>query len=96
MKKTRLNQLEYLKKYLVWFGFGFISLKLKNRTEKIKKSNKKKPNQTETKPIRKSENAPKNNIVFGFSYKITKPNLTIPKSNRTEPKSGWVLIFNIK
>jgi hypothetical protein len=26
-KKNRLNQLEYFKKYLVRFGFGFISLK---------------------------------------------------------------------
>ena len=30
MKKNWLNQLEYLKKYSVWFGFGFINLKLKN------------------------------------------------------------------
>ena len=49
MKKKRL---EYLKKYLVLFGFGFISLKTKNRIEQ-KKIKTKILYQTETKLIRK-------------------------------------------
>jgi hypothetical protein len=30
MKKNQLNRLEYFKKYLVQFDFGFISMKPKN------------------------------------------------------------------
>ena len=65
------------KKYLVRFSFGFMSLKPKNQTEK---------NRTKlTKPIRNSKKKnPKNNIVFGFKYKIIEPNRTVPKPNRTK------------
>jgi hypothetical protein len=65
MKK---NQLEYLKKY--WFGSVSQAWNQKNQTVpkwKKKKTNRKKPNQTETKPIKKvKKKNPKNNIDFSF------------------------------
>jgi hypothetical protein len=65
MKKNRINQLEYFKKYSVRFGFDFISLKPKNlnRTGLVKKykiTELKKINWTETKPIIKPIRKKKN------------------------------------
>ena len=52
---------------MVLFGFGFVSLKLKNRTEKINQTEKIKPNKKNlTKPIRKVQKHPKKQYGFWF------------------------------
>jgi hypothetical protein len=57
------NRIKYFKKYSVWFGFDFISLKLKNQTKP--KNKKTEPNRN--KPIKKvKKKQKKNNIVFCF------------------------------
>jgi len=60
-------------------------LKPKNQTEINKKTKPKKPSQAETKPIGNYKKKPKNNIVFGFKYKIIE----------SKPV-GWILIFVLK
>ena len=68
-KKNRLNRYKFWKNRLVRFGFGFISKKLKNRTEtKPKKTgkNRAKPE----KPSQNRENRAKPVWTgFGFFYK---------------------------
>jgi hypothetical protein len=59
VKKNRLNQLEFLKKQPVRFGFISLEPKKLNR-------NRKKPSQTETKPIRNYKNNPKKQYSFWF------------------------------
>jgi hypothetical protein len=65
MEKIWLNQLEYFKN--IRFGFGFTSMKLKNRTDLVKN----KPNK-KTKPKPSSSKNPKNNSknnrILGFSF----------------------------
>jgi hypothetical protein len=49
MKKYRLNLLEFFKNQPVWFGFGFISLKLKKLNRTQTKKNQAKPEKNRTK-----------------------------------------------
>jgi hypothetical protein len=77
VKKNQLNQLEFFKNQPVWFGFDFISLKLKkpNRTQ-----TRKKPSQTRTGKNRvkqKKNRAKPNQTRIGWFepafFQITKP-----------------------
>jgi hypothetical protein len=58
MKK---NRLEYFKKIFDLVRYQFHKPETEKPNQKIKK-----PNQTETKPVKKSKKIPKNNIVFYF------------------------------
>jgi hypothetical protein len=64
VKKNQLNRLEFFKNQPVWFGFDFISLKLK------------KPNRTQTRKKPSQTGTGKNRV----KQKKTEPNQTKPES----------------
>jgi len=75
-KKNWLNRLEFLKIWLVRFGFGFISLKLEktNRTQTRKKQNQAEPKKIEpNQKNRAKQKKPSQIRKTSFCSKITEP-----------------------